>query len=178
MPIVKRLADLLGGTIEVTSQLGRGSKFVVRIPLKIDEDFTEQNPDETTNKEISLSGLKILLVEDNEMNREIAQEILEEYGAQIDTAEDGDIAVEKIKNSSPGQYDVVLMDIQMPRMNGYEATKAIRALENKEIANIKIIAMTANAFEEDRQNALRAGMNEHIAKPIDVPKLLGTLSNT
>ena len=177
MPIVKRLVELLGGTIEVTSQFGRGSKFVVRIPLKIDEDFSEQNPDETTNKEISLSGLKILLVEDTEMNREIAQEILEEYGAQIDTAEDGDIAVEKIKNSAPGQYDVVLMDIQMPRMNGYEATKAIRALENKEIANIKIIAMTANAFEEDRQNALRAGMNEHIAKPINVPKLLGTLSN-
>ena len=111
------------------------------------------------------------------MNREIAQEILEEYGAQIDTAEDGDIAVEKVKNSAPGQYDVVLMDIQMPRMNGYEATKAIRALENKELADIKIIAMTANAFEEDRQNAFAAGMNEHIAKPIDVPHLLRTLSN-
>ena len=177
MPIVKRLTELMGGSIEVTSELGQGSKFVVRIPLKIDADFKEAEPGKENNPEISLAGMKILLVEDNEMNREIAEEILEEYGAKIDTAEDGDIAVEKLKNSVPGQYDVVLMDIQMPRMNGYEAARAIRTLKNKEIANIKIIAMTANAFEEDRQNAFAAGMNEHIAKPIDVPKLLGTLAS-
>ena len=122
------------------------------------------------------SGRKILLVEDNEMNREIATDILTDAGAEIDTAEDGLIAVEKVENSAPGQYDVVLMDIQMPRMNGYEATKRIRALENQKLANIRIIAMTANAFAEDRQNALDAGMDDHLAKPIDIPILLSTLS--
>ena len=124
----------------------------------------------------SMGVIALLLVEDNEMNREIAEEILTDAGAEIDTAEDGEIAVEKVAKASPGRYDVVLMDIQMPRMNGYEATKKIRALENKELANITIIAMTANAFAEDRKNALDAGMNDHLAKPIDIPKLLATLS--
>ena len=124
----------------------------------------------------SYADRKILLVEDNEMNREIACEILEEYGFVIDTAEDGVYAVEKIEKAEPGQYDVVLMDIQMPMMDGYEATKRIRAMSDPMIANIPILAMTANAFEEDRRQALEAGMNEHIAKPIDVPKLLATLS--
>ena len=176
MPIVKNLVELMGGSIEVTSALGHGSKFVVRIPLKIDEDFRDTVPDESTDQEISLAGMKILLVEDNEMNREIAQEILEEYGAKIETAEDGDIAVEKIRHAAPGWVDVVLMDIQMPRMNGYDATKAIRALPDEWASSIPIVAMTANAFEEDRQNAFAAGMNEHIAKPIHVGKLLSVLS--
>ena len=122
------------------------------------------------------SGRKILLVEDNEMNREIACEILEEYGFVIDTAEDGTIAVEKMEKAQPGQYDVILMDIQMPLMDGYEATRRIRAMSDPAIAGIPIIAMTANAFEEDRQLALAAGMNEHIAKPIDIPKLMKTLA--
>ena len=114
---------------------------------------------------------RILLVEDNEMNREIACEILAEYGFILDTAEDGTIAVEKMAKAEPGQYDLILMDVQMPIMNGYEATRRIRAMEDPAIRNIPIIAMTANAFEEDRQEALRAGMNEHIAKPVDVQKL-------
>ncbi len=122
------------------------------------------------------SGRKILLVEDNEMNREIACEILEEYGFVMDTAEDGTIAVEKMEKAQPGQYDLILMDIQMPLMDGYEATRRIRAMSDPAIAGIPIVAMTANAFEEDRQLALEAGMNDHIAKPIDVQKLLDTIS--
>ena len=122
------------------------------------------------------SGKKILLVEDNEMNREIACEVLEEYGFVIDTAEDGVYAVEKMEKVEPGQYDLILMDIQMPLMDGYEATRRIRAMSNPVAANIPIIAMTANAFEEDRQLALAAGMNEHITKPLDISKLLSTLS--
>lgn len=127
-------------------------------------------------KTYDFSSKKILLVEDNEMNREIAQEILEEAGFVIDTAEEGTIAVEKMRDAKPGQYDLILMDVQMPIMNGYEATKAIRKLDDPEKANIPIIAMTANAFEEDRQEAIKAGMNEHLAKPINVPKLLSTIA--
>ena len=120
-------------------------------------------------------GRKVLLVEDNELNREIAQAILEEYGFAVDAAEDGTVAVEKAKAASAGDYDLILMDVQMPVMDGYEATRLIRAL-GTEISRVPILAMTANAFEEDRQAALAAGMNEHIAKPIDIVKLKATLS--
>ena len=136
---------------------------------------TEINGEEAASEEFDFTGKKILLVEDNEMNREIATEILEEVGLVIDTAEDGTFAVEKMKAAVPGQYDLILMDVQMPLMNGYEATKLIRALPDPAVANIPIIAMTANAFEEDRQEALRAGMNEHVAKPIDIPVLKKTM---
>ena len=124
-----------------------------------------------------LKGKKLLLVEDNELNREIALEILKEAGFVVDTAEDGAVAVQKIKQAAPGQYDLILMDIQMPNLDGYEATRQIRALPDAEKANIPIFAMTANAFEEDRQNALAAGMNGHIAKPLDVPHLLCVLAD-
>ena len=124
-----------------------------------------------------LKGKKLLLVEDNELNREIALEILKEAGFVVDTAEDGAVAVQKIKQAAPGQYDLILMDIQMPNLDGYEATRQIRALPDAEKANIPIFAMTANAFEEDRQNALEAGMNGHIAKPLDVPHLLRVLTD-
>ncbi len=137
------------------------------------------DPDSVKNaskeEKADYSGKKILLVEDNEMNREIACEILEEYGFMLDTAEDGTYAVEKMQKAKRGQYDLILMDIQMPLMDGYEATRRIRSISDPDIANIPIIAMTANAFEEDRQMALAAGMNEHIAKPIDIPKLMKTL---
>ena len=124
-----------------------------------------------------LKGKKLLLVEDNELNREIALEILKEAGFVVDTAEDGAVAVQKIKQAAPGQYDLILMDIQMPNLDGYEATRQIRALSDAEKASIPIFAMTANAFEEDRQNALAAGMNGHIAKPLDVPHLLRVLAD-
>ena len=124
-----------------------------------------------------LQGMRLLLVEDNALNREIAIEILKEAGFLVDTAEDGVEAVEKMEQSAPGQYDLILMDIQMPNMDGYEATRQIRALPDAAKAGIPIFAMTANAFEEDRQNALKAGMDGHIAKPLDIPHLLQVLAD-
>ena len=124
----------------------------------------------------SFDGKKILLVEDNELNQEIAVEILQEAGFVMEVADDGAVAVEKMKAARSGMYDLILMDIQMPVMNGYEAARQIRALEDPEIAGIPIIAMTANAFDEDKQQALDAGMNGHVAKPIDIPILMKTLT--
>ncbi len=137
---------------------------------------TGEQFEEPEQEEYNFAGKKVLLVEDNEINREIAIAILEEDGFVIDTAEDGSIAVEKMKLAQPGQYDFVLMDVQMPIMDGYEATRRIRALTNPEVSNIPIIAMTANAFEEDRQAALNSGMNDHIPKPIDVKLLKETIA--
>lgn len=137
--------------------------------------LTASESDNDANSREKFAGKKILLAEDNELNSEIAVAILSDAGFVVDTANDGDVAVEKIINAQPGQYDLILMDVQMPKMNGYEATKRIRALENPELANIPIVAMTANAFEEDRQNALNAGMNAHVAKPIDISKLFATI---
>lgn len=134
----------------------------------------DSEPDEQEENG-SFEGKKILLVEDNELNQEIAVEILQEAGFVLDMADDGAVAVEKMKAAEPGQYDLILMDIQMPIMDGYEATGQIRKLENPNLARIPIIAMTANAFDEDRKAALDAGMNGHIAKPIDVPKLMEVL---
>lgn len=177
MSITKSLVDLMGGTISITSELGKGTAVTIDFENRISE-AVEPKSDEsaTASAAADLEGKKILLVEDSELNREIATDILEEQGLIVDTAEDGDIAVEKMKNAVPGQYDLILMDIQMPRMNGYDATRAIRNLSDPSIAMIPIIAMTANAFEEDKQNAYNAGMNGHLAKPIDVPKLIETLS--
>ena len=137
----------------------------------MDEEEEKISPDE-----INFAGKKILLVEDIEVNREIAIMILEEFGFQVDYATNGKEAVEKVAVSQVGEYDAILMDIQMPIMNGYEATAAIRQLKNKQLANIPIIAMTANAFSEDVQAAKNAGMNSHIAKPLDVPKMMEVLA--
>ena len=177
MSIVKQMVDLMDGTIEVSSEVNVGSKFVVRIPLKIDTEYVETENTDEDLLSVSLEGMHILLVEDNEMNREIAQDILSEAGVLIDTADNGISAVEMVKNSASAKFDAILMDIQMPGIDGYEATRRIRALDNPELASTVIFAMTANAFAEDRQNALNAGMNGHLTKPIDLPNLLRTLSS-
>lgn len=178
MSIVKRLVDLFGGTIGIESEKGKGTTVSVSIPMKIYEKLGDRAETSDVREAVDLKGLKILLVDDNEMNLEIAVEILEESGVKVTTARDGDIAVDVIRNAKPGDFDLVLMDIQMPRMNGYEATRAIRALDNKELAQIPVIAMTANAFDEDRKAAMEAGMNEHIAKPIEIEKMKKTIAKS
>ncbi len=139
---------------------------------------TEEPPEESTTEPIqSLDLGRILLAEDNELNQEIAQAILEEAGFTVEIAENGQIALDMLTRAEPDYYQLILMDVQMPVMNGYEATRAIRALENPALSSIPILAMTANAFEEDKQAALQCGMNSHISKPIDIAKLLETLGN-
>lgn len=182
MAITKNIIDLMKGTIDVKSELGVGTEitvtFAFRKNLNAEEsgDISDSGFDEVSvnagEKKLSVFGSRrILLVEDNELNQEIATAILEDAGLNIEVAENGKIAVDKLKDAEPDHYQLVLMDIQMPVMNGYEAAQLIRRFENKELASIPILAMTANAFEEDRQQALRCGMNGHIAKPIDVNKL-------
>ena len=149
--------------------------FLSELREVLESPFASGNQDEASQETFSFQGKKILLVEDNELNQEIAVEILQEAGFVMDVADDGSAAVERMREAEPGQYDLILMDIQMPIMDGYEATRQIRALEDPDIAGIPIIAMTANAFEEDKKTALEAGMNGHIAKPIDVPVLLELL---
>ena len=174
MAIVKTLVDTLNGKVNVESELGKGTTVTVTLSFRIAHPAQTGKDVETEDDEAFLVGLKILVVEDNELNREIAEDLLKAYGAIVDTAEDGIEAVKKLKRASTGQYDVVLMDIQMPNMNGYETTHVIRSL-NKTVSSIPIIAMTANAFEEDKKKALESGMSGHISKPIDVPQLLKTI---
>lgn len=149
--------------------------FLSELREVLESPFASGNQDEASQETFSFQGKNILLVEDNELNQEIAVEILQETGFVMDVADDGSAAVERMREAEPGQYDLILMDIQMPIMDGYEATRQIRALEDPDIAGIPIIAMTANAFEEDKKTALEVGMNGHIAKPIDVPVLLELL---
>ena len=182
MAIVKRLVDALNGTIDIVSEPNVGTTVTVSIPMKwnLGSEDTEDKAGIKSAKDINFAGKRVLLVEDNEMNREIAQDILEEAGFSVETAEDGDIAVDMIRKTAEegnaSYYDVVLMDIQMPRMNGYEAAKAIRAIPNLKNKNLPIIALSANAFEEDRQKSLEAGMDDHVAKPINIAKLKQTLN--
>ena len=177
MAIVKRLVDLLDGSINIESEKNVGTTVTIKLPFKCRTIMEELKAEVSNATAVAdFTGKRILLVEDNEMNREIATDILEDEGIIVETAEDGDVAVEMVSKSEPGYYDFVLMDIQMPRMNGYEATAAIRSLENKELANIVIIALSANAFEEDRKKSLKAGMNDHQAKPIQIDKLFESLS--
>ena len=166
MPITKKLVEKMGGTISFESKEGTGTTFVIRIPFQIDADMKDRT--ETEEKtETSIQGLHVLLTEDNELNMEIAEFVLQNEGAVVTKAWNGQKAVDIFRKSRPGEFDAILMDIMMPVMNGYEAAKMIRSLDREDAKVIPIIAMTANAFTEDKMRAKEAGMDEHIAKPVD-----------
>ena len=172
MPITKKLVEKMGGTITFESKKGIGTTFVIRIPFKIDMDSDKGKKQTDVSDEKSIKGLHILLTEDNELNMEIAEFMLQNEGADVEKAWNGQEAVELFKKSEPGEFDVILMDIMMPVMNGYEAAKMIRSLEREDAKKVPIIAMTANAFTEDRIRAKEAEMDEHVAKPVDVELLI------
>ena len=179
MGITKKLVELMDGTIEVKSKQGEGSEFTVTIPCrKASEDDSLVKKNSNLCNKNCLNGVRILLVEDNEINTEIATELLKEEGCIVETANDGVACIDLIEKADADYYKMILMDIQMPKMNGYKATQTIRHLPDKDKACIPIIAMTANAFEEDKRDAITAGMNGHIAKPIQVDKLLSMLAVT
>ena len=178
MSIVKEYVNLLGGTIDVKSEIGKGSTFTVTLKHRIADEgcYTEKYVEELETGSEILEGRNILLAEDNDLNAEIAEVILERAGLKIERVEDGIQCVNRIMKMPAGTYDMILMDIQMPQMDGYKATQVIRRLPDKDKACIPIIAMTANAFEEDKRKAIAAGMNGHIAKPVQVDKLLSILA--
>ena len=181
MPIIKKYIDMMGGTIEAESALGKGSRFTVVLEHRIaDKVYYEQNAEKSSDnneKRNVLQGKHVLLAEDNDLNAEIAEFILEDMGLVVDRVEDGIRCVAQMEQKPAGTYDLILMDIQMPHMDGYKATQAIRRLADQKKADIPIIAMTANAFEEDRKKALEKGMNGHIAKPVDIEKMKEILQN-
>jgi len=176
MSITKNLVELMNGQIAVESEKGAGSVFIFTFSFRLSE--TSDEPEETeVHEPRQLDGSHILLAEDNLLNQEIVVTILEEAGCTVDVAGDGAEAVEKVRRSTDAPYDLILMDIQMPVMDGIEATRTIRALEDPRLSRLPIIAMTADAFEEDRQKALSAGMDGHLGKPVDTAKLFATLQS-
>lgn len=175
MAITKQFVDMMGGTITVESLLHEGSKFEIELSFDIDQHVVAaaETPEET---EFHLKGMRVMLVEDNELNAEIAQFVLEDVGISVTCVENGQLALELFQNQAVGSFDLILMDIMMPVMNGLDATRAIRALERPDAKTIPIVAMTANAYEDDIRHAREAGMNGHMAKPIDTGLLYRTLS--
>lgn len=180
LPITRNIVELMHGTIEAESELGVGSTFTVCLPFQIvrpqEEKLQKKRERERVEREdrktfSELAGTYVLLVEDNDLNREIARELLEEYHLKVDEAEDGDVALEMVREA-PDKYDVILMDIQMPRMDGYKAARAIRQIPEGNLSVIPIIALSANAFEEDRRRSFSSGMNQHLSKPMDIEKVL------
>lgn len=174
LSIVKRLVDAMGGRLSIASRLGEGSTFTLVLSFEIDTAYQEQ-PEEAAAQISSLHGKRVLAAEDNALNAEILHFLLTDAGMQVLITENGSQAVETFANAAPGSYDFILMDIMMPKMNGYEAAKAIRQLDRKDAKEIPIIALTANAYTEDKQKALAAGMNDHVAKPVDIQQLLRIL---
>jgi len=174
MTIVKGLVEQMGGTIEITSQLGVGSTFIVTIPFEVAQE--PPAPTELPENRASIAGKRLLMAEDNELNAEIAEMLLTDAGAAVAVAEDGQKAVELFRQNPPGTFDVILMDVMMPVMDGYGATKAIRAMDRPDAKTIPIIAMTANAFAEDAQKCMEAGMNAHLAKPLEMDKVRDTIA--
>ncbi len=177
MPIVKKLVDLMGGTIEVETALGKGTTFVITIEHRISNEYLANTIEKQEVSKTKYKGRRILLAEDNDLNAEITMSILGEAGFEVERAEDGIICIDKISKAEPDYYSVILMDVQMPNMNGYRATELIRKLDDKKKAALPIIAVTANAFAEDRKVAMEAGMDGHIAKPIKVDELFEILNN-
>ena len=180
MAITKSIVDKMGGSITVNSEEGKGSEFIVCIPFKVisvPESDASETCEAKKGEEYDFTGKRVLLVEDNEMNQMIATAVLEKTGVAIDIAENGEIAVNKVRDAAAGYYDIILMDIQMPVMDGYEATRQIRALKDPDKREIPIVAVTANAFEEDRKVTMEAGMNGHLSKPYDVQEIMKTMCN-
>lgn len=177
MAIARNIIEEMHGTIEVISEKDKGTEFIIRVEFRLQPEEMEGADQETAVRQLqSMKGKRILLVDDNMINREIAKEILLANGFRLEEAVSGEEAVEKVKNSETGYYSLVLMDIQMPGIDGYEATRQIRALPDFDLAHLPVIAMTANAFDEDIRTAHEAGMNGHISKPIDIHKMLETIT--
>ena len=172
MSIVKKLVDQMKGSVEIDSQLGRGSVVRIALPIRTDESQSAPPREEEPGAPDNIAGMRVLFVEDNEINCEIVEFLLREAGAKVVTANDGKAAVDTFAASPPWTFDCILMDLMMPVMSGYEASRVIRALDRADAAAIPIIALSANAFEEDVALSKDAGMNEHLSKPVDIRKML------